>query len=89
VIKKPLAMFATDPALFGKHSDVALGKKSGRPNVTYHLDELGLAATDEQVGEILARVKEMGIKKKRLLSLEEFKEIASACGVTRRASSCG
>jgi methanogen homocitrate synthase len=68
VIKKPLAMFATDPALFGKHSDVALGKKSGRPNVTYHLDELGLAATDEQVGEILARVKEMGIKKKAPLS---------------------
>jgi methanogen homocitrate synthase len=80
VIKQPLAMFATNPALFGKHGDVALGKKSGKANITYHLDELELAATEEQIGEILARVKEMGLNKKRLLSLDEFREIADACG---------
>ena len=75
VVKEPLAMFATDPRFFGRTADVALGKKSGKASVTYYLEQLGRDATDEQVTEILAKVKSLGIEKKRLLTMEEFSAI--------------
>lgn len=79
VLKEPLAMFATDPRYFGRSGDIVLGKKSGKASVEYYLDKHGLAATDEQIGEILARVKAKGIEKKGLLNDEEFLEIVEAC----------
>lgn len=78
VIKEPLAMFATDPRLFGKKGDIALGKKSGKLSITYHLEQMGIAATDEQVAEILARVKAMGQEKKRTLTKDEFEMIVGS-----------
>ena len=75
VVKKPLAMFATDPRFFGKSGDVALGKKSGKPNILYHLEKMGMSASDDQVNEILAQVKALGQEKKRLLTEDEFVEI--------------
>ncbi len=75
VLKKPLAMFATNPALYGRTGHIALGKKSGKASVEYYVDKLGLKATADEVAEILAKVKEKGAAEKRLLSEEEFKEI--------------
>lgn len=77
VIKRPLAMFATNPAYFGKTAAVALGKKSGKASVNYYLEQMGKTATDEQVAEILDRVKTLGIEKKALLTTEEFESIVS------------
>ena len=79
VIKQPLAMFATEPALFGRVGDIALGKKSGKASIEYFLDKLGMEATDEQKAEMLARVKAKGIEKKGLLTEEEFVRIAEDC----------
>lgn len=76
VVKNPLVMFATNPELFGKTGEVALGKKSGKLNIKYWLDRLGLTATDEQVGELVTLVKQRGIAEKRMLTAEEFREIA-------------
>lgn len=76
VVNRPLAMFATDPTYFGKKAEVVLGKKSGRLSVEYKLDQLGMSATSEQVHEILERVKDLGIRKKGLVSDDEFREIA-------------
>lgn len=76
VVNRPLAMFATDPAYFGKKAEVVLGKKSGRLSVEYKLDQLGMSATSEQVHEILEKVKDLGIRKKGLVSDDEFREIA-------------
>ena len=72
VQEKPLAMFATDPALYGKSGIIALGKKSGEASVEYFLDKLHLEATSDEITEILARVKSMGQEEKRLLTEEEF-----------------
>lgn len=76
VVNRPLAMFATDPTYFGKKAEVVLGKKSGKLSVEYKLDRLGMSATSEQVHEILEKVKDLGIRKKGLVSDDEFREIA-------------
>lgn len=79
VMDQPLAMFATDPGYFGKAGDIVLGKKSGRASVLYYLDKMGIDATDEQVTEILERVKALGLEKKRLVTPDEFQSIVEGC----------
>jgi len=77
VVKKPLAMFGTHPALTGRSGEVVLGKKSGKASITYSLEQLGVAgASDDAVGEMLRIVKERSIAKRALVTLEEFREIA-------------
>lgn len=75
VIKKPLAMFATNPGYFGRKAEIVLGKKSGKASITYALEQIGKEASDEQVTEILSMVKARGVEKKGLLSEEEFVRI--------------
>ena len=72
VMKEPLAMFATDPRLFGRTGDIVLGKKSGKASITYFLDKLGIEASDEQIAAMLERVKAVGQEKRGLLTEEEF-----------------
>jgi isopropylmalate/homocitrate/citramalate synthase len=75
VVKEPLAMFGTHPALTGRSGEIVLGKKSGKASITYNLEVMGIAADDEMVSEMLRRVKDKGIEKRGLLSQAEFKEI--------------
>ena len=76
VVKEPLAMFGTHPALTGRRGDVVLGKKSGKASITYHLEEMGIAGVDDEaVAEMLRLVKHRGIEKRGLLSPEEFRAI--------------
>ncbi|MEX0346532.1 MAG: LeuA family protein [Rhizobiaceae bacterium] len=77
VMHDPLVMFGTHPALTGRVGEVVLGKKSGKASITYKLDELGLGeADDEAVAEILDAVKQAGIKKRDILTDDEFRAIA-------------
>lgn len=77
VMHDPLVMFGTHPALTGREGEVVLGKKSGKASIAYKLDKLGLGeASDEQNAEILDLVKQAGIKKRDILTDEEFKAIA-------------
>ena len=79
VIKEPLAMFGTHPALTGRSGEVVLGKKSGKASITYNLEQMGIAdASDEAVTEMLRRVKDKGAEKRGLLEPAEFKEIAES-----------
>lgn len=80
VVEQPLAMFATNPAIFGRIGDIALGKKSGKASVEYFLHEYGITATDEQISNMVALVKEYGAERKRLLTEEEFRRIVEECG---------
>ena len=76
VMKMPLCMFATDPRFFNRSGEVVLGKKSGKASITYMLEAMGISDYDDRdVMEILQRVKELGRKKRSLLTSEEFKEI--------------
>jgi isopropylmalate/homocitrate/citramalate synthase len=78
VVKKPLAMFATDPRLTGREGNVVLGKKSGKASIEFTLDKLGIQGiSDETIKEILREVKERSMRKKSLLSIDEFKEIVN------------
>jgi len=79
VIKEPLAMFGTHPALTGRSGEVVLGKKSGKASITYCLEQMGLADVgDEAVTEMLRLVKDKGTKKRGLLDEAEFKEIVDS-----------
>jgi isopropylmalate/homocitrate/citramalate synthase len=85
VVKEPLAMFGTHPALTGRKGEVVLGKKSGKLSITYNLEKLGITdADDEAVGEMLKRVKDKGIEKRGLLTDEEFREIVDGVLVAKR-----
>jgi methanogen homocitrate synthase len=76
VVKEPLAMFGTHPALTGRKGEVVLGKKSGKASITYNLELMGIRdATDEAIAEMLKRVKDRGIEKRGLLTQDEFREI--------------
>jgi isopropylmalate/homocitrate/citramalate synthase len=89
VIKEPLAMFGTHPALTGRSGEVVLGKKSGKASITYNLERMGVKdVSEEAVGEMLRRVKEKGTDKRGLLDAGEFKEIVDAvlAGLPSRAS---
>ena len=77
VVKKPLAMFGTHPALTGRSGDIVLGKKSGKASIAWALEQLGIAGADETaVDEMLRIVKERSIATRALVPLEEFREIA-------------
>ncbi len=76
VMTEPLAMFGTHPALTGRSGDIVLGKKSGKRSITYTLEQMGITGySDEQVAEMLKKVKELGIKKKTIITEDEFKGI--------------
>ena len=73
-----LVIFGTHPALTGRSGEVVLGKKSGKASILYKLGELGLGeADDEQVTEMLTRVKQKGIAKRDILDDAEFMSIVS------------
>jgi len=78
VMKEPLAMFATNPSIFGRTGDIALGKKSGKASVEYFLEREGIRANNTEIAEMVTRVKETGTEKKRLLTEEEFRSIVHA-----------
>ncbi len=79
VVKEPLAMFGTHPSLTGRLGEVVLGKKSGKLSITYNLEKHGIKdVSDEAIGEMLKRVKDLGIEKRGLLTDEEFRAIADS-----------
>jgi len=78
VMNDPLVMFGTHPSLTGRAGEVVLGKKSGKASIIYKLGELRMGeASDEQLAEMLARVKQKGIEKRDILSEAEFREIVN------------
>lgn len=87
VVKEPLAMFGTHPALTGRSGEVVLGKKSGKASITYCLEQMGRNdVSDEEVTEMLRQVKDKGTKKRGLLDEAEFKEIVDTVLAGRTAS---
>ncbi|MCS7235204.1 MAG: homoaconitate hydratase [Armatimonadota bacterium] len=61
----------------GARRRVVLGKKSGVASVRIKCDELGLVVPEEAYGELLARVKELAIRKRGLVSDEEFRTLVA------------
>ncbi|HEX4137679.1 MAG TPA: hypothetical protein VHY84_23920 [Bryobacteraceae bacterium] len=85
VVKEPLAMFGTHPALTGRRGEVVLGKKSGKASITYNLEQMGINDTDdESVAEMLRLVKDKGIAKRGLVNADEFREIVEGVLAVRK-----
>lgn len=76
---EPLEYIPFAPEMVGRPGvDIALGKGSGQANVEEHLERRHIQATAQQVDAILARVKQLSIEKKALLTGAEFDKIVSA-----------
>jgi isopropylmalate/homocitrate/citramalate synthase len=52
-----------------------LGKNSGLDSIRIHLERIRVKATDEQVSDILLRVKAASLRKKGLVDDKEFRRI--------------
>jgi isopropylmalate/homocitrate/citramalate synthase len=55
---------------------IVLGKKSGLASVQYYADKFGIVLTEEKARKVLLKIKEESIRRKGLLTEEEFKRIA-------------
>lgn len=69
----PPAVEAYDPIIFGRQTDVALGKKSGKSSIQYFLNKLGFSPmTDDEMQELILKVKELSLMKRRCIEESEF-----------------
>jgi isopropylmalate/homocitrate/citramalate synthase len=53
-----------------------LGKKSGLDSIRLKAEELGLELAPERHAELLAEVKALGARKRRLVTDQEFRRLA-------------
>jgi isopropylmalate/homocitrate/citramalate synthase len=65
---------------------IVLGKKSGIDSIRLKAKELGLDPSEEAQRELLARVKELGARERRLVSDEEFQGLAAALENPRKTA---
>jgi isopropylmalate/homocitrate/citramalate synthase len=63
--------------LVGAPRRIVLGKKSGLDSIRIKADELGLQVPDDRLAELLARVKELGAARRRLVSDDEFRDLVA------------
>src|SRR5574341_2649445 len=71
-----LEVFPFHPKLVGQRMPrVVLGKNSGLDSIRMHLQRLRVKATDDQVNDILMRVKRASLKKKGLVDDKEFRKL--------------
>jgi isopropylmalate/homocitrate/citramalate synthase len=69
-------MFPFRPEVVGQPAPVSvLGKGSGLDSVKMRLAAMGIQASDEQVTQILAALKEASLADKRLVTEEEFRDL--------------
>jgi isopropylmalate/homocitrate/citramalate synthase len=61
--------------LVATQRSIVLGKKSGLDSIRIKAEELGLDVPEERRAEVLARVKELGMQKRGLVTDEEFRSI--------------
>jgi len=61
--------------LVGAERAIVLGKKSGLDSIRIKSEELGLDVPEERWPDLLARVKELGTRKRRLVTDDEFREL--------------
>src|SRR3954449_3494546 len=62
--------------LVGAEPGIALGKKSGLDSIRIKAEELGLDLPEDRYADVLARVKELGTRKRGLVTDDEFRELA-------------
>jgi isopropylmalate/homocitrate/citramalate synthase len=61
---------------------IVLGKKSGLDSIRIKAEELGLDVPDERRADVLAAVKQLGTKKRGLVTDDEFRRLVAEGGTT-------
>jgi isopropylmalate/homocitrate/citramalate synthase len=61
--------------LVGAERGLVLGKKSGLDSIRLKAEELGLELPEERYAEVLAKVKKLGAKNRRVLTDREFRRL--------------
>jgi isopropylmalate/homocitrate/citramalate synthase len=61
--------------LVGARREIVLGKKSGLDSIRIKAEELGLDVPEERRAEVLAKVKELGTRKRGLVGDDEFRDL--------------
>ena len=74
----PAAIEPYSADLVAAERKIVLGKKSGLVSVQLKAEELGIALPESSHAAVLARVKELGTSAGRLITDEEFRQIAAA-----------
>ena len=75
----PLIMLPYHWDLTGQHEpEIYLGKKSGKDNLNLWLREAGLDVPEELKPDLLQAVKDLSIKLKRDLNMEDFKSLVAS-----------
>jgi isopropylmalate/homocitrate/citramalate synthase len=64
-------------ALVAADRGIVLGKKSGLDSIRIKAEELGLDVPEERRAELLAQVKELGTRKRGLVTDDEFRELVA------------
>jgi isopropylmalate/homocitrate/citramalate synthase len=62
--------------LVGAERGIMLGKKSGLDSIRIKAEELGLDVPEERRAALLAKVKELGVRKRGLVTDDEFRELS-------------
>jgi isopropylmalate/homocitrate/citramalate synthase len=79
----PEAIEPYSSTLLATQRRVVLGKKSGLASIRLKCEELGLVVSQDAQPELLAEVKQVALRKRGLLTDEEFRDLADS--VTARA----
>ena len=66
----------TPPSSSAAERGIVLGKKSGLDSIRIKAEELGLDLPEERYADVLARVKELGTRKRGLVTDDEFRKLA-------------
>lgn len=72
----PPAIEPYSAEIVGAERRIVLGKKSGIDSIRIKADELGLDLDDEAQRRVLEQVKELGTRKRGLVTDDEFRELA-------------
>lgn len=71
--RNPHTVEPFQPEVFGRRHQIELGKKCGKANIEWKMDDLGLRAVDDgMVERLVNRVKEESLKVRRGLTDDEF-----------------
>ncbi|MCX8205078.1 MAG: 2-isopropylmalate synthase [Candidatus Nezhaarchaeota archaeon] len=72
VIEEPACYEPFDPGLVGQARRIVFGKHSGKHGVRSFLEGLGIKVTEEQLSEIVVKIRELGEVKKALMDEDVF-----------------
>lgn len=77
MLSYPPSVEGYSPEAVGRSRSVALGKKSGKKSIEFALKDAKLNFPEDRYDDLLLAVKDLGIKKKTTVTMEDFKNLVN------------